>query len=219
MRQIGTLLGLGQTRDLPDGTIMGSDPLLTFGRDAEPVFPGDHDIVHGQYLFRPDANDIDFFEFQVQSDGLFTAQTLAERAESSSSLDTVLRLYRQTDDGPQLMAQNDDYFSEDSYLKSRLTPGTYYVGVSSTGNDQYDAVSGLGGGGTTEGDYELLLNFETSSSSSLVDATGRKLDGDGDGIEGGAFNFWFAQLLRTRCLLTRQPAAAETGRWRRRLTT
>ena len=42
----------------------------------------------------------------------------------------------------------------------QLQPGTYYVGVSASGNDQYDpSLPDSGMGGTTEGPYELRLNF------------------------------------------------------------
>ncbi len=37
-----------------------------------------------------------------------------------------------------LIAQNDDYFSNDSLLRLNLDSGVYYVGVSASGNDQYD---------------------------------------------------------------------------------
>ncbi len=208
MQQIGVLLGLGESRDLPPGTIMGSDSFLEFERAAEPIFPGDNDILHTQYLFRPDSDDIDMYKFTLSSAGEVTIETSAERRDSTvvngqavrSSLDTLLRLYRATDNGgAELISQNDDYFSNDSYIRLNLTAGTYFVGVSSTGNDQYNALTGTGQGGTSSGDYDLRLGFRSGVNSSVVDATGRRLDGDGDGAQGGSRTSGFVQpQLATR---------------------
>jgi len=130
----------------------------------EPVFPGDGDIVHGQYLYRPDSRDIDVYEFTLTDSGSFTVETMAERLNNSSALDTVLRLYQQvilrdengapldssgaptTDpsrfvpvlDGNgnpvrSLLAQNDDYFSEDSLIRLDLNPGTILLASARVG--------------------------------------------------------------------------------------
>ncbi|MEZ6101434.1 MAG: NF038122 family metalloprotease [Pirellulaceae bacterium] len=199
MRQIGHLLGLGETFDLPPGTIMGSNPSFFFDTfenpspAAEPVFPGDNDIVHGQYLHRPESVDIDMYRFVVNESGLFTAETFAERLANSSSLDTYVRLYRETTTGSRtLIAQNDDYFSEDSRIQLNLQPGVYYVAVSASGNDDYDPnIANSGFGGTSQGAYQLRLDFRPSVNRSIVDSTGVLLDGDADGIAGGVYNYWF----------------------------
>ena len=73
-----------------------------------------------------------------------------------------------------------------------MLPGTYYVGVSASGNSQYDPnVANSGVGGTTEGAYQLRLNFQPLDNSHLVDARGIALDGDADGVAGGEYNYWF----------------------------
>ncbi|MEO2018287.1 MAG: hypothetical protein ABGZ53_28375, partial [Fuerstiella sp.] len=104
--------------------------------------------------------------------------------------------------------QNDDYFSEDSFLELSLAPGDYYIGVSSTGNDDYDpSIAGTGIGGTSQGAYDLRVNFRPdvlSPTNALIDldngnedsqpSTGGNntvFDGDGDGEAGGVYNFWF----------------------------
>ncbi|QDV42647.1 hypothetical protein Enr13x_24960 [Stieleria neptunia] len=99
------------------------------------------------------------------------------------------------------LAQNDDYFSEDSRIIASLDEGVYYVGVSASGNDQYDpTIPGSGYGGLTQGAYELHLKFEPlvdevdvirDLDSSRDGVPGTPLDGDGDGAPGGANNFWF----------------------------
>ena len=92
----------------------------------------------------------------------------------------------------QVIARNDDYYGTDSFIDVHLTPGTYYVGVSASGNANYDPnVSDSGVGGTTEGAYQLRLNFQPQDDSQMVDARGIALDGDADGTAGGQYNYWF----------------------------
>ena len=89
----------------------------------------------------------------------------------------------------QLIAQNDDYFSEDSFIGLDLAPGTYYVGDDSpSGNDNYDpTIEDSGIGGTSVGPYDLRLNFRSNADNSIVNAdnpglTPTRLDGDTDGV-------------------------------------
>ena len=69
----------------------------------------------------------------------------------------------------EVVARNDDYNSNDSYLNVTLNPGTYYIGVTSTGNTTYDpTISDSGYGGNTDGTYDLRLSFATSVATSLA---------------------------------------------------
>ena len=95
---------------------------------------------------------------------------------------------------------NDDYYSKDSFVELELQPGDYYVAVTSGGVSEIDpAIPNSAFGGTTEGNYELRLNFKPSpernptAASGLVDIDGTPtlLDGDADGKPGGEYNFWF----------------------------
>lgn len=208
MHEVGHLLGLGHASELPPGTLMGG----LYGNDTlggepsfingtmprnltEPVFPGPHDTVHAQYLHRPDSRDIDMYRFEVAAGnaGEFTAEVVAERLADSSLLDSVLTLYREMPDGTrEVVAVNDDYFSEDSYMKLNLQPGTYYLGVTASGNSGFDPeIEDSGLGGTSEGDYKVRVAFRPLEAASITDASGTPIDGDADGTAGGVMNFWF----------------------------
>lgn len=93
MHEIGHLLGLGHSYDLPPLTIQGSSEDLGPIGTAEQVFPGDHDIVHTQFAYRPDSTDIDLYKFVVQESGKFSAEVIAERQSTPSLLDSLLTLY------------------------------------------------------------------------------------------------------------------------------
>jgi VCBS repeat-containing protein len=193
MHEIGHLLGHGHSYDLPGGTIMGSTPRLPSA--GEFVYPGDADIVHGQLMYRPDNRDVDMFRFEVAPGqaGKVTIETIAERLGSSSNLDTHLTLFRQNAVGAiEKIAANDDMFGNDSYLSLDLEEGTYFVGVVAQGNDVFDPTKdGTGSGGSSEGDYQLRIEFRSGAASSVLDTKLTPVDGDGDGESGGTFNFWF----------------------------
>ncbi|MEM9828370.1 MAG: peptidase, partial [Planctomycetota bacterium] len=108
------------------------------------------------------------------------------------------------------LVRNDDYFSEDSSITATLGAGTYYIGVASTGNTGYDpTVANSGTGGRTQGEYELHVKFEprVDEVDTIRDLDGSRvgvpstvLDGDGDGVPGGAYNFWFQTRALNRRL-------------------
>ncbi|MCO6456859.1 MAG: DVUA0089 family protein [Pirellulaceae bacterium] len=201
MQQIGQLLGLGNTNELPGLTITGSEPLLNLGNTPEAVYPGDHDIVHGQLLYRPDNIDIDLFRVVVPGPGVLTVETFAERQANPSLLDTAITVYRELVDfngdvvGREVVARNDDYYSEDSFVELQLSAGgVYYVGVSASGNNVYDpTIADSGLGGTSEGAYELRVDFQRNPGATIVDRDRQAspLDGDNDGLAGGVHNYWF----------------------------
>lgn len=328
---VGMALGLQHAGDLPETTLLRLDPTFLAGSGPltdindiqltanderyEPVIPGNQDVLHAQYLHRPDGSDIDLYRFEVDlgnsgRSGILTAETYAQRLTNSSALNTNLQLYRQTQasastnlganvplglrfeavrSGAQgnqlqifftqtergdaskptvltfpnaisidlnatagsestvqdildvlqtspaasslvrvsltkgaastkvgnnvltqnpvvlsggkieLISQNDDYFSQDSLMTRSLTTGIYYIGVSASGNNDYNAsIAGTGFGGQSQGNYELRLNFRSAvdSSDTIQDLAGSNetsigLDGDSDGTPGGTHDFWF----------------------------
>jgi VCBS repeat-containing protein len=201
MHEIGHLLGYGHTYDLPNGTIMGSDGRLSIGTPpSEQVFPGDVDIIHGQHMYRPDNRDVDLYRFVVApgSTGRLRAETIAERLNDSSNADTYLTLLRRESDGSlTTVAANDNYFSQDSFVDVELQPGEYFLSVTGSGNqDNNPLTADTGSGATSQGRYELRVDFKSTTASSIVEekggstAKGSALDGDGDGIAGGNFDFW-----------------------------
>ena len=190
LHEIGHAIGLDHAYDLI--SVMGEGEAGA-ATPREPIFPTDHDIVHIQRLYQPDGTDIDMYQFNLPTKGKFSADILAER--QVSTLDSVLRLY---DASGKLLSQNDNYFSGDSFVGLDLEAGTYFIAVSSTGNDVYDPnIPDSGYGGTTDGVYQLRLNFEPEATNKLLDAplsgsgTGAEFDGDADGIAGGEYEFFF----------------------------
>lgn len=202
--EIGHSLGLGHSYDVPSD--QGE------GVSLESVFPGDNDLIHLLRISRNDSSDIDLYKFDIAQEGVLSVQTLAERLPVASSLNTVLTLYQESPSGVRtVIARNDDFYSNDSGIDIKLAPGTYYIGVTSTGNDDYDpSIPNSGNGGVSDGSYDLQLNFTPTQvpASGLRDTTGRALDGDHNGKAGGEHNFSFvaADPLQTKIVDKLAPA-------------
>jgi hypothetical protein len=101
----------------------------------------------------------------------------------------------------ELVSQNDDYFSQDSLIKMSLGTGVYFLGVSASGNSDYNgAVANSGFGGQSQGNYELRVTFRAAvdTRDAIQDMVGTEangvavgFDGDADGKPGGTHDFWF----------------------------
>ncbi|MEZ6120179.1 MAG: NF038122 family metalloprotease [Pirellulaceae bacterium] len=198
MHEIGHILGMGHTTDVNPYSVMSGQIEGTqtqfdaFVTNFEKTFPGPIDIVHGQHLFRPESNDIDMYRVVLPERGSLSVEVIAERQADSSALDSYLTLYREQNGRRIRIAGNDDYFSEDALIELELAAGTYFVAVTSTGNDNIDpTVEDSGFGGTSEGPYQLRVDYRPQVDNVLTDATGTLFDGDADGIQGGVYDFWF----------------------------
>ncbi|MFN7841606.1 MAG: dockerin type I domain-containing protein [Pirellula sp.] len=198
MRGIGVLLGWGTADEMPQPTVQNNASITD--PNVERIFPGNYDIVHGQFLYRPEGKDIDLYRFDIPaSGGSVDIEVSAERLGNSSQLDASLRLFRNegTTASPRWVeiAANEDYFSKDPHIRlDFVTGGVYAVGVSAKGNTSYNPLiedSGLGG--KSAGRYQLRVDFTPPASTSLTDSDGSptRLDGDGDGQPGGTHNYWF----------------------------
>ena len=141
-----------------------------------------------------------------------SAETIAERLQNASSLNTLITLY---DGNHKAIARNDDYFGKDSLVDLHLGPGTYYVVVTASGNSDFNPeVENSGLGGTTQGTYDLRLNFQPDATVALSDADHlpTPLDGDGDGTPGGDYNFWFnAQTASHTLFVDKQRPTTPSG--------
>jgi hypothetical protein len=117
------------------------------------AFLGDSLLLSGS----AQANDVDLYRFDLQNAVGNFAVTVTPRA--GSTLDTQIRIFDST--GTPLQAINSGAAgTADVASGVSLGKGTYYVGVSSIGNSNYNAATGVGAsGGTTTGSYSLQVTF------------------------------------------------------------
>lgn len=104
------------------------------------------------------AMDVDLYRFELASRGELTV-SLTNTA-GGTAFDSLLRLFNAA--GGQI-AINDDIDSGNLYSRIAtgvLEPGVYYVGVSASGNDGYNATSGAGAvDGLGQGDYQMIVSL------------------------------------------------------------
>ena len=108
-------------------------------------------------------NDVDLFAVELDAGVTLVANIDAEQI--GSTLDSVLTIF---DVNGNLLAQNDDNsfdneIESDSFLRFTAPQnGTYYVGVSSSGNLDYDPNVENSGIGNSSGSYSLELSLDES---------------------------------------------------------
>ena len=211
LRGVGSLLGIGNTFEQVPGVASGSSPGLynstlfpvssaASGFSIEPDFLSTSDIIPGQALHRPEVRDADLYKFTVTKSGRISIESFAERLLDTSLLDTDLKLWKLNPNSGkfELVARNGDFYGDDSFIGvdvSTNTGGaasTYILGVTAAGNDDYNPdIANSGGGGRSQGRYDMRISFVSSQVTTIVDTNNSRLDGDSDGQQGGDFNFWF----------------------------
>ena len=103
--------------------------------------------------------DVDLYKFVPTATGAYDLRT---NTSQEGNADTYLRLFDAN--GTQLAANdNADATTTASFIRANLTAGvTYYVGVSGTGNESYDPITGGGTtDSTTSGPYALSAAVAT----------------------------------------------------------
>jgi hypothetical protein len=214
--EVGHSLRLEHSYDAPGVMGQGVGP----GTGVEGVYPGDVDLVAAENLNPAQSTDINLYQFQLTQAGTFSAQTIAQRRTDSngnadpSLLDSVLTLYQDVNGVRTIVARNDDYFGKDSFINLHLGAGTYYLAVTSTGNTSFDpTVADTGFGGRTDGAYRLKLDFKADppATATLTDQNGSALDGDGNAMAGGVFNFWFQSNTAANTIYVDKTNAADVS--------
>ncbi len=225
LRGVGSLLGIGNTFDLVPGVASGSfGPLYdatTFpvtgtapDFSIEPDFLSTSDIIPGQALHRPEIKDADLYRFTVTKTGRISIESFAERLLDTSLLDTELKLWKLnvTTGKFDIVARNADFYGNDSFIGVDVTPdsggaaATYILGVTAKGNSDYNPdIAGSGGGGLSQGRYDVRISFESTEVNTIVDTNKSRLDGDSDGQQGGDFNFWFRVAKTKTAALANEP--------------
>ncbi|MDJ0597220.1 MAG: DVUA0089 family protein, partial [Pleurocapsa sp. MO_226.B13] len=137
----------------PNDTIAEATDTGLFG---EGTYNISTEIGNNPNLVAPE-NDVDLFELYLDAGDRLVADIDAELI--GSSLDPILTVF---DSAGTLVAQNDD---DDSSLDSLIdfTAGvgdTYYVGVSSYANFDYDPLIEDSGSGYSSGFYDLYLSID-----------------------------------------------------------
>ena len=137
----------------PDDIIAAATP-SGLGALSAAAFSGE--IGDGDTYWAED--DVDLFEVQAAGPAMLLAETDTDVV--GSELDTVLRLF--DSEGNELAYDDDGYATgTDSRIEYELdTAGTYYVGVSSYANYDYDPWYDSGWDGESVGEYYLTLTLQ-----------------------------------------------------------
>ena len=187
------------------------------GGRTRSVVPGDHDIVHGRHCTGRRAP----ISTCSGSASIRRACSAPKRSPSGWAIPACWTASSgSTIAAGELIARNDDYFSEDSFVELELQPGDYYVAVTSTGMSEIDPrIAASGFGGTSEGRLRAAAELQAQPRADvrrrqrgLVDIDGQPtlLDGDADGNPGGEYNFWFT-VRRRRPTLSSSIKSAPAG--------
>ncbi len=144
----------------PNDTIATATP-VTFDSSGQANFNG---VTIGNGL---QANlDVDLYRLDLPRGGLITAEIFAKRLPAPSTLDSYIRLF---DANGVELAANDQTFGQDSFIDFFVfTGGTYYIGVSGFGNDDYDPFVAGSGSSQSTGVYNLRLSVALQTDDTIT---------------------------------------------------
>jgi hypothetical protein len=131
---------------------------------------------------RSGHRDVDLFRVVLQAGQKLTIDVDARSLPSSSTLDSVVRLF---DSRGRELARNDDANGSLDSLLSVITRtgGTFYVGISGYGNSAYTATrAGSGRAGST-GTYEVAFSFGAVAQRKGAKAAAMRMLGTADATQ------------------------------------
>lgn len=135
--------------------------LTTFSASGNATFTG-ATIGDGIYT----GKDVDLYRIDIPRGGQITAEVVAQRLATTSTLDSILRLFNAR--GEEL-ATNDQFFGKDAYIDFFVTTGgTYYIGVSGFGNNKYTPTIAQSGSSQSIGSYSLKMAVDLIGNDQLV---------------------------------------------------
>nr|HRJ49273.1 pre-peptidase C-terminal domain-containing protein [Phycisphaerales bacterium] len=151
------------------GTYEVNDTLATatpvvFSASGTATFTG---VTLGDGIFA--GLDVDIFRLELARGGQVTAEVIAKRLPTGSSLDSYLRLFNANG---QELANNDQFYGQDSFIDYYVsTGGVYYVAVSGFGNSSYNATVGGSGTPQSTGLYSLRIQANLNTDDLVSAAT------------------------------------------------
>ncbi|MFN9993288.1 MAG: S8 family serine peptidase, partial [Phycisphaerales bacterium] len=122
-----------------DNDIIDDAALVTFDTTGEANLVG-MNIDAGSFIAVGSPSnkvpDVDLFRIDIPRGGVIKAEVVAQRLEFSNGLDSFLRLF---DASGQELTSNDQFYGNDAFIDYWLpSGGTYYIGVSSFDNSDYN---------------------------------------------------------------------------------
>jgi len=150
---------VGTTGDNEPNDATGEATVLSFDATGAARFTG---VTVGNGLF---GNlDVDLYRLDLSRGGQISAEITAQRLAGGSSLDSYLRLFGFENGQLVELANNDQFFGQDSFLDFFVrTQGTYYIGVSGFGNDRYNPEVAGSGNQQSTGVYNLTVNVRLAT--------------------------------------------------------
>lgn len=134
----------------PNGTLAGAVPVGSLDGTRTPQYEGTIGTDGGNVSVGP--KDVDLFQFTLTYRTSVTIQTATDPARPAD-FQTLLRVFDQNGNALGAVPGNGGYVT----LLATLDPGTYYVGVSGAGNENYDPRTPLSGTAGQTGNYLVTL--------------------------------------------------------------